>query len=66
MYIEDLAHARPHMRKSARFSPTELRAYEEGYYYGVIYALRVAMNAIANYREQSQARRLASRRKESA
>lgn len=66
MNIEDLVHARPHMRKSARFTPGELRAYHEGYYFGVIYALRVANVAIENYRKESQRRRLESRRKASA
>lgn len=63
MHIEDLAHARPHMHKSARFSAAEWRAYSEGYYFGVIYALRVAMEAIRNYQRESQRRRLESRRK---
>lgn len=64
--IEDLIHARPHMRTSAHWSPEELRAFHEEYYTGVVYALRVAIEAVARYRLATRTRRVDAKRKASA
>jgi hypothetical protein len=64
--IEDLTNARPHMHKSARFSAAEYRAYQEGYYWGVIYALRVALEAEERYRHATQTRRAERKQNTSA
>jgi hypothetical protein len=47
--IVELTHVRPHMRPGARFSDLELRAYHEGYYYGCVMALRVAVLALDHW-----------------
>ena len=64
--ILDLTRSRPHMRASARFSPAELKAYHEGYYTGVIYALRVAEAAIDRFRLRVADLRARRREKRSA
>lgn len=64
--IVDLTHARPHMRSSARFGPAALHGYSEGYYTGVIMALRVAEEAIRTYKLATQTIRGERRRKASA
>jgi hypothetical protein len=64
--IEDLTTARPHMHTSARFSTAEYRAYQEGYYWGVIYALRVALEAVERYRHATRTRRAERKQKTSA
>lgn len=64
--IAELTHARPHMRSSARFSPAEMRAYHEGYYTGVIMALRVADLAVGRFRTTTATLRAARRQKRSA
>lgn len=64
--IVDLTKARPHMRTSARFPPAELKAFQEGYYTGVVYALRVAEEAIHRYRLATTTIRAGRRKKASA
>ena len=44
--IVDLTVARPHECSSEKWTPDQWRAYREGYYTGVIYALRVATEAV--------------------
>lgn len=64
--IAELTHARPHLRSSARFDLEQLRIYHEGYYAGVIYALRVADLAAQRFVHVTNARRAETRRKRSA
>jgi hypothetical protein len=64
--VEDLLNARPHMRTSARFTVAELRVYHEAYYTALVFALRVMVEAVANYRAVTQTRRADSRAKRSA
>lgn len=64
--IVDLTKARPHMRNSVKFTPAELHTYHEGYYTGVIMALRVAEEAIHRFEVFEHARRLLRRQKKTA
>jgi hypothetical protein len=64
--IVDLTKARPHMHKSARFTASELVAYQEGYYTGVVYSLRVAEEAIRRWAIGRKDRRAAAREKQRA
>jgi hypothetical protein len=64
--ICDLTQARPHMRTSARYSPEQRTTYHEGYYTGVIMALRVAELAIERYELASKTLRAVARAKRSA
>lgn len=64
--IVDLTKARPHMRESARFNTHDARIYAEGYYTGVIYALRVAEEARQRFALAVKTRRAANRIKRSA
>ncbi len=48
--IAELTSARPHMRKSVHLGPAEFRTYSEGYYTGVIMALRVADLAVNRFK----------------
>ena len=54
------------MHKTARYTTEQMRCYSEGYYFGVIMALRVAVLAIDRYRLATRARRAIVRRKRSA
>jgi hypothetical protein len=54
------------MHKSARFNTDELRHYTEGYYWGVIMALRVADAAVERFALMEKTRRAAKRAKRSA
>jgi len=64
--IEDLIHARPHVHKTAHYTPQEYRAYQAGYYTGVVYALRVAVEAIERFKRAARERRKAAKQKASA
>lgn len=61
--IVDLTQARPHMRKNVSFTPAEFKAYNEGYYAGVIYSLRVADEAVARYQLGTRTRRTMNKKK---
>lgn len=64
--LDDLVQSRPHMRTRAQFGPADLRAYHEGYYWGVTYALRVALEAIDRFQMTDKWRRADARKKRSA
>jgi hypothetical protein len=64
--ICDLTEVRPHMHKSARYTPPEHRAYAEGYYTGVISALRVADLAVSRFKLRMKTIAAETRRKRSA
>lgn len=64
--IADLTNARPHMRKTARFSPPEFRAYCEGYYWGVVMAAKVAALAAERFKANVKARIADARQKRKA
>jgi hypothetical protein len=54
------------MHEKARYGLTELRTYHEGYYFGVVYALRCAVEAVRNFDRVEKCRRVARRQKRSA
>ena len=58
--------ARPHMRSSARLSANEYRAYAEGYYTALVYALRCLDLAERTFALNKQTRRRVARQRESA
>jgi hypothetical protein len=54
------------MHKTARFNTEQLRYYTEGYYWGVIMALRVADAAVGRFELFEKTRRAIRRAKRSA
>jgi len=64
--IMDLLESRPHMGKNVNRTVGELHAYHEGYYTGLVYALRVLDLAVNNYQADTARRRARERAKRSA
>lgn len=64
--IADLTKARPHMHESARYDMRELKAYNEGYYTGVCYAMKVAELGAERFKLRVKLLRAETRRKRSA
>lgn len=64
--IQDLIHARPHMRTSARYDVRELQAYHEGYYAALIAVLRAVDHARIVHQHVAEAKRRATRKAKSA
>ena len=61
--IHELTTVRPHARNCEQFTPAEWRIYREGYYWGVVSALRVAALAVERFQLAVSSRRAAARRK---
>lgn len=64
--IVELTRVRPPVHTMARFDTRELRCYTEGYYAGVVQALRVADLAVARFALRTKTVRAAGRAKRSA
>jgi hypothetical protein len=64
--IVDLTRARPHMRTSAHYTPAEQQIFNEGYYTGCVFALRVAEAAIERFNLYRAERRAAAKEKRRA
>lgn len=64
--IVDLMNARPHMRNSVTLTPSEYRAYCEGYYTALVYALRCLDLAERSRQLAKRTQRAERRRKVSA
>lgn len=54
------------MHRTARFNTEQLRYYSQGYYWGVVMALRVATEAIERWKLSEATRRAARRAERSA
>lgn len=66
MNITALTQARPHVHETARFSPKEFRAYQQGYYAGVVRAAQVAELAAEEFALRVKSLVAEARRKRSA
>lgn len=64
--IRELTTVRPHVHDSARYSAVEFETYREGYYAGVVAAMKVAELAVKRFQLGTRTRRAAGKRKASA
>lgn len=60
--VSDLLRARPHQRNSVKLTVEQQRIYHEGYYTGLVYALRVMDLEISNYAAVTKTLRAERRR----
>lgn len=64
--ISELTTVRPHVHETARYSAAEFELYREGYYAGLVAAMKVAELAVARFKLGTKTRRAAGKRKVSA
>ena len=64
--IRDLTIARPHVHESARFDDREWRAYQAGYYMGLVKAMEAAAHGAERFRLRVKTLAAMTRKKRSA
>lgn len=64
--IADLTRTRPHVHENARLSAQEFQTYRDGYYQGVIFAMKAAELGAERFKLRVKTLAAESRRKKSA
>jgi hypothetical protein len=64
--ITDLTRVSPHLHENARYTPSELRAYQEGYYAGVVRAMEAADQGAKRFKLRVKTLAAVTRQKKSA